>query len=671
MASSVKPISARRKLELSQLNPSAVQKEAMGIDVELDKFVTFVNSQIRGDISELITQAEIVRTIEGASTLSVTVNDYNRELLRSSLLVEKVDVQIDGLWFRLAAVDKNDDEITMTFEDREIAILRTYDKWRIAQRGQMTRAEFVLSLIREVKEFQIPVVIPELHKIQPIEKYSGDPFGQDIITQKSRGIPKDINSTAKTAFNHRETNQNVGGPTLTVKGADATDTQIQNANIILQVGDSMGVSRRLKVVAIMVAITESRLINNPGGDADSAGIFQQRPNWGSYKDRTDVETSARMFYQAAIPVEKDHPDDPYWVIAADVQHPALQYQTRYSLWRTEADRFVNAYGDTGVPVTTANAMNDQTSSTGADGPFYFYRGNIVDRNGKQIRKPENTWDCFQRLADEVDWRAFFIAGTFYWISESDLFQQLPLATVTEFQDGIYSINGNYDNAKKTATIDLEVEVGRWDVPPGSVVVLKDMGPYNGRWLVNDFTRNLITTDRKATITLKKPRPKLPEPVGSNANGINTSWVPDVVIPTSPTNDLINKILANKSITFSNTSESNDVALGQIDPRVLQFLLWITAKGFPVTITALKSDHSETTTAGNVSAHAFGKAVDLGNFNSSNPQTEQVMRLIGNNQAQLGFSQLIGPYSLLCKPLGYYDLQTLREHKSHIHVGWPI
>lgn len=687
--SKTKPISARRKLELSQLSPVAVQREAMGTDVDFQKFVVYINSLVKADLSGRIIEASINRTIEGAGTLTVVINDYDRVVLKSGILTEKMDVQIDGLWFRLTTVDKQEDELVLTFEDREVAILRTYVKWRIAQRDKVTRAEFVLSLIREVKEFNIPVVIPELHKVQAIEKYSGDIFGAEAATNKNKGIPKDINSSAKSAYNHRDPVSKSGAQILTVKGSEATDDQIANANTILQVADGLGANRVVKVISIMTAIQESSLVNLPGGPAahnktndqagdDSAGLYQQRPGWGSYLDRTDPPTAARLFLNGSgtspglIEVEQDLRGEQYWVIAANVQHPAQKYEVLYAKHRVEAERFVSAFGD---PPTDTNTANNQSANVAytnnPKGSFYFFRGNIEDKAGNPVRKKEDTWSCLQRLADEVDLRAFFVSGTFYWISEKDLLKQLPLATVREFQNGVDAINGQYDRAKKSATITLEVEVGRWAVPPGSVVVVADAGPYSGRWIVNEYGRDLIGSNRMATITLKKPRPQLPEPLTSNANNILTGWIPQVPATSQvpPTDGLINQILQNNRITFSNKLETTDITVGAIDDRVLQFMQWLADQGYSYIVTALKSDHNALTTEGRPSAHASGRAVDIGTFNSSNADTPKVMKLISLNQPILGFDQLIGPYPLLCLPLGIYDAQTLSEHKSHIHVGF--
>jgi hypothetical protein len=55
-------------------------------------------------------------------------------------------------------------------------------------------------------------------------------------------------------------------------------TQMTNAATIVTVGQARRVPTFGEVVAVAAAMQESRLINLPGGDADSAGIFQERPS---------------------------------------------------------------------------------------------------------------------------------------------------------------------------------------------------------------------------------------------------------------------------------------------------------------------------------------------------------------------------------------------------------
>src|SRR5262245_26848085 len=82
-------VPAVRKLELSKLDPMAVQWELLGQDVDIERFVLYLSSAVRVNLTESIIDARISRTIEGASTLVVDVNDYDRSLLTSGLLNNK------------------------------------------------------------------------------------------------------------------------------------------------------------------------------------------------------------------------------------------------------------------------------------------------------------------------------------------------------------------------------------------------------------------------------------------------------------------------------------------------------------------------------------------------------------------------------------------------------
>lgn len=119
-------------------------------------------------IESAITDGELERTTDGASTLTLTLHDPKRTLLQSGLFSYAIDVSLDALRFRLAQVSKQGDDLTLTFEDRAVALLRQHSKPRHAPRGKITRAEFALSLVREIKHPPIPFVCSQLHVQQPI-----------------------------------------------------------------------------------------------------------------------------------------------------------------------------------------------------------------------------------------------------------------------------------------------------------------------------------------------------------------------------------------------------------------------------------------------------------------------------------------------------------------------
>lgn len=520
-------VTAVQKLERSQLSPHTVQRELMGDDLDLESMLVYLKSKIKFDAIDRVIDVNVERTIEGASTVEVVLNDGDRAILRSGLLNNRLDIEMDGLWFRLVKVAKQDDHLTLTFEDREVAILRTYNKLKIAKRENATRAEFVVNLLREVKEFKIPYVIPELHKVQPIQKSADVQIDWDGILNKGKGIPAD-NDAAPSGSLDQVLARGAGKKALTVKNVTADPAQINNANIIMRVGESMGAVRKVVVSAIMTAITESSLRNLPYGDRDSVGLFQQRDSWGSQEDRMDPATSAKLYYTQAIKIYNSDPNISYGDLCQRVQVSA--YPDRYATHRTEAERFVTAYGITGADrETAANVANNQGTDTTQSSTYIFYRG--IPDSTKKTWKKEDSWTCIQRLADDVHWRAFFISGVFYYISEDDLIKSLPIATVTESSSGIEGIDGDYDQGKKTATLTVTARVGTWLVPPGAIILIQDMGPWNGRWIVSTFARSLF--DSKATIVLKKPMPRLPEPALNDVNTLQPGWADNSVDPGGP------------------------------------------------------------------------------------------------------------------------------------------
>jgi hypothetical protein len=140
-----------------------------------------VKSGLDVSVADAITGGELERTMEGASTLTLTLHDPHRALLRNPDLARAIDMTFGGYWWRLVKVSKSGDALTLTFEDRDVAYLRQHAKPRKAFRNKVTRAEFIRQLVREVGQRpakkgrkptwntkRITFVCPELTKVQPI-----------------------------------------------------------------------------------------------------------------------------------------------------------------------------------------------------------------------------------------------------------------------------------------------------------------------------------------------------------------------------------------------------------------------------------------------------------------------------------------------------------------------
>jgi hypothetical protein len=514
-------------LEKSKIDPRAQAKGLMGDDLDMEKFRLYVSGKLRLKADDQILDAEIIRTIEGASTITFSLDDSDREILRSGLLNKWLDFELDGLWWRLCNVSMNQDELKLTFETREISILRLYAEFMMQQRdGNHTRAQFILRLIREALP-NTPVVIPELGIQQEIEGQATTTNGTSTIP----GIPNDLpaaDDPIDTILDPRRS--------LTVKGARADKEQINNVNAVLAEGMRLQVRRKILVCAIMTIIVESTCHNYPGGDQDSVGLFQQRDSWGSYEERHDPATAANKFYRSCVIEDRGNPNLTYNDLCANTQRPRADLRDRYGLYKGEAENFVTAYllstgkkapdedpknalpGPPRLPGTPPIGIPPAYSGEGGgtnrsdmggysgENTFFYYRG--IPGNNADDWAREDSWSCIRRLADEVNWRAFFIGGTFWYIDDAHLLAIKPIMTITESSPGIDSISFDYDNNKKNATVTVKCRIGRWLAPPGAVVELKNMGPVSGRWLVNEFSRSLF--DLTATIILKKPLPELPE-----------------------------------------------------------------------------------------------------------------------------------------------------------------
>lgn len=525
-------LTARQRLQNSRLQ--LTQAELMGEDVDLTGLHAWFRNKRLENLVSAITDVQIERTIEGASTVTISLVDHERLLVRSGQLGARIDIEIDGLWFRLVAVSKAGDAISMTFEDREVAVLRTYDKpikqSQGTSRNVVTRAQFVLRLIREVRELTIPYVIPELKTQQPTD------------------AAKTANISDRAAQVAAQANKDLGIPKindLTVKGGAMTEQHRANANTILTVGNAKGEPRTLLVVSMMVAIQESALQNLPMGHPgdynyistdpreNPVGVFQQRlfvngkrSTWAASRD---VANDAASFFDHAERYVGSNLQE--YEIAEAIQGSGNA--SAYNQWKTEAERIVLEFGKYDGKAVDLNA---QWTAEAQTGDYEFYRGlppNTTARKQKYGGKwgRENSWACIQRLAGEVSWRAFVVSGTFYFLSEDNLFKSQPIATVSEDTDGVISIDGDYDEGKKNGSLTITAMMGRWSAPPGSIVKITDMGPWNGRWLVNDVRRSVYS--RQGTITLKKPLPRLPEPSSGNVQASGDPTWTGAPFPTDP------------------------------------------------------------------------------------------------------------------------------------------
>lgn len=510
-------------LEIGQLSAAArTQTQGMG-DIDLESLVLQMRDALPVQSIDDVVDANLSRTIDGASTLTVDLVDDKREILRSGKVARGLDVQIDGLWFRLVNPKKTGKNLALVFEDRIVNILRTYSKkMGPISRSQISRAEFVVKMLDEVQEFQIPYFIPQLTDVQPVGKNAN--LNQYTPPSQSLGgvAPGSGYTTGGNLFGANPISGNLFAQNstqhLTSQSAPMSDQQIKVANQILETGVRLNARRKVLVVAIMTAIQESNLKNiilkaDPGSPVKRAGVFRQDPRY--WPASRDVVKDATAFYSRAIGYDRGDPAMARYLLAERVQNSGqpLLYAQR----NIEADRIVTAFGVVGGD-NEGIAAGDIGGTQLAGGHDYFYYRGKPPAGAKGWGK-EDTWTCIQRLAGDVQWRGFMVGNELYFLTEEYLFRSAAAAVVTEDTPGIDYIDFDADENKAYATVEIGCWMKRWAAPPGTVIYLKDMGPVNGRYLVTDVNRSLFR--EQGTITCKKPMSTLPEPPLGNLQSQNT------------------------------------------------------------------------------------------------------------------------------------------------------
>jgi hypothetical protein len=171
-------------------------------------------------------------------------------------------------------------------------------------------------------------------------------------------------------------------PTGTGGGGGVTTldaTQTANAAVIMGVAKSIVIPgtteltvdaarQRAAVIAIATAMQESTLTNLPGGDRDSLGLFQQRPqmSWGTVEQISDPVYATTAFYYGAGTNPGLVDVNSWQTMALTVAAQAVQHSGHpgaYAQWEATAQAAVTATWAT-APAIPVAAVLDRPSLTG-------------------------------------------------------------------------------------------------------------------------------------------------------------------------------------------------------------------------------------------------------------------------------------------------------------------
>lgn len=153
------------------------------------------------------------------------------------------------------------------------------------------------------------------------------------------------------------------------------DEQIGNAKVIIGIGKSIGAPEQAWKIALMTAMQESTLRNLNYGDADSRGLFQQRPStgWGTVMEITNPAYAAQAFYLGVG--GSRNPGlltIPRWETmglgeaAQKVQRSA--FPDEYDKWADDAQSILDEHAASApkVPIVTTGAVNTSPGGVNAD-----------------------------------------------------------------------------------------------------------------------------------------------------------------------------------------------------------------------------------------------------------------------------------------------------------------
>lgn len=456
-------------------------------DVEVRNLV--LNAVRKGipnlQIADSMLSGEISRTIAGASQVTITVHDFGRKISKSRIFRTKtgrlraIDIHLDGLWFRLTKMQKQGDDVNLIFEDRQVVYLR--DKkgpTKAATRGKVTRAEYILRLIRSVKQERIKVRIHELHKEQPIAKLSKE----DRKKLKNEGDP---------GGDDRKGN---GGFPLGTHVAGVTSKQLRTISVSMRIAEQVNAGERATMAMLVAGFGESNWSTSAREHVygTHVGVFQsnQIPANDLKAQTWHFLKGGRSFLSGgAIGYVRAHPTATLGMVAQAVEISDGS-ATYYDSFTKKARKVYDAWG--GV------------SGGGAGGTTYRKK-----KYQYRVKKKESYWGAIQRMAEEVNWRAFVTGGVFHYISEEDMFKSRPRWILSEEKAGVINIDYDWDRRKKMATAEATVRISRWAIPPGVTVRIEDLGVANERWLVETTTRQLFSAE--GVVSLKQPIKELPEP----------------------------------------------------------------------------------------------------------------------------------------------------------------
>lgn len=531
---------ALEKLAVSTVRAFERNEHRPNVHFELTRceIVDENSSRLNWDVFGALLSAPVNLTITGASTVKLVCEDPDAELLNDPVFAKwmfrktgvsksstkayagrkitdsnktarygeeteekwilpehPIDLNLDGIWFRLAGFQLQETTLTLTFEDRVAAVLRGVPGFTTVNRGDFTRAQFIDKQLNEAERAnpsygKIKRFIPELK------------IPQEVAAPTASESAIDLKSSAARVLTVHDG--------ITVKGLPATDAQLKIINAGLEVAVTLKAPFKSQVALLVAYITENMVANpNPGTAADEGVLSLLASTAASFHvNPYDIVAVTTQFLAGpaftggpgAIALARSNPHLTAVGIAGIVQGGEYQNSGKFL---PEAEHMVRVYG--------ATEASEGGSASTVPGPYAFTRG-----------PNETYWDSFMRLASEVSWYCFVRENTLWYVSGNFLFAQESRMKIVRGENGIDWVEPNIDVGARDGVAEIVVK-GRaslWTAVSGNAVQVGRVGPANGKWVVDTVSLDVEDRADAVTIVLQKPLPARPEPsTGSSPAGV--------------------------------------------------------------------------------------------------------------------------------------------------------
>ena len=268
--------------------------------------------------------------------------------------------------------------------------------------------------------------------------------------------------------------------------------QLGNAQIIAEVGISMGVPAPGETIAIATALQESDLQNLNYGDRDSLGLFQQRPSQGrgSPAQILTPTYAAKQFYSRLLQVTGWHS-----MFTTDAAQAVQRsgFPGAYAKWEDEA-RALTATFTGGLSCTPEDSSNVAVAASAATAAGYHIPAGIpapiaaaITFALAQIGKPyvwggtgPDTWDCSGLMM--MAYRAAGVTIPRGSIAQSTV--GLPVYDTSQLQPGdLLFVPGSDGTAIAPGHVGMYMGQGMLVEAPHSGLRVQ-LSPFAGYWRAN-------------------------------------------------------------------------------------------------------------------------------------------------------------------------------------------